>query len=90
MLFKTTSGGHRWSIISPDLSRPAPEVPASIGVYRTPGLARLPRRGVIYTVAPSYRDAQVIWAGTDDGLIHVTTDGGTGWSIAYWIETAVG
>jgi photosystem II stability/assembly factor-like uncharacterized protein len=79
VLFKTTDGGQRWSVISPDLSRPAPEVPASIGVYRTPALARMPRRGVIYTVAPSYQDAQVIWAGTDDGLIHVTSDGGKTW-----------
>ena len=35
--------------------------------------------GVIYTVAPSYRDVNVIWAGTDDGLIHRTTDGGKTW-----------
>lgn len=80
VLFKTTNGGNRWEIISPDLSREAPEVPANIGVYRTPEMARQPRRGVIYTVAPSYKDANVIWAGTDDGLIHITRDGGKNWS----------
>jgi photosystem II stability/assembly factor-like uncharacterized protein len=79
VLFKTTNGGDSWEVISPDLSRPTPEVPASIGVFRTPELARMPRRGVIYTVAPSYRDANVIWAGTDDGLIHHTADGGKTW-----------
>jgi photosystem II stability/assembly factor-like uncharacterized protein len=79
VLFKTDNGGQNWQIISPDLSREAPEVPASIGVYRTPGLAKQPRRGVIYTVAPSYRDGKTIWAGTDDGLIHVTHDGGKSW-----------
>ena len=36
----------------------------------------MPRRGVIYTVAPSYKDINTIWCGTDDGLIHVTKDGG--------------
>ncbi len=79
VLFKTTDGGQRWQVISPDLSRERPEVPANIGIYRTPEMARQPRRGVIYTVAPSYRDASTIWAGTDDGLIHVTRDGGTTW-----------
>ncbi len=79
VLFKTLNGGHSWQIISPDLSREHPDVPASIGVYRTPDLAQMPRRGVIYTVAPSYRDAKVIWAGTDDGLIHITHDGGKNW-----------
>ncbi|HJZ90625.1 MAG TPA: hypothetical protein VKE40_07100 [Gemmataceae bacterium] len=80
VLFKTTDGGNSWSVISPDLSRERPEVPASIGVYRTPELARQPRRGVIYTVAPSYKDSGTIWAGTDDGLIHVTRDGGKTWN----------
>jgi len=38
------------------------------------------RRGVIYTVAPSKLDINTIWAGTDDGLMHVTRDGGKTWS----------
>jgi len=80
VLFKTTSGGNSWDTISPDLSREKPEVPESIGVYRKPEMATQPRRGVIYTVAPSYKDVNVIWAGTDDGLIHVTRDGGKAWS----------
>ena len=79
VLFKTTNGGNSWEIISADLSREAPEVPESIGIFRTPEMARQPRRGVIYTVAPSYKDANVIWAGTDDGLVHITRDGGKNW-----------
>ncbi len=79
VLFKTSDGAKKWEIISPDLTRPTPEVPESIGIFRTPQLAKQPRRGVIYTVAPSYKDVNVIWCGTDDGLIHVTFDGGKSW-----------
>ena len=79
VLFKTTDGAHSWEAISPDLSREQPDVPESVGIYRTPDLAKQPRRGVIYTVAPSYKDAGTIWAGTDDGLIHATRDGGKTW-----------
>jgi photosystem II stability/assembly factor-like uncharacterized protein len=79
VLFKTTDGGMSWSVISPDLSREKTDVPASIGVYRTPDMTTMARRGVIYTVAPSYKDVNTIWAGTDDGLIHVTRDAGKTW-----------
>jgi len=95
VLFKTTDGGQHWQIISLDLSREKPEVPESIGVYRTPELANQPRRGVIYTIAPSYKDADTIWAGTDDGLIHVTRDGGKNWkdvtpaSITSWSKVSL-
>lgn len=79
VLFKTTSGGRSWEVISPDLSREKWEVPENIGIYRTPEMATMPRRGVIYTVAPSFQDVNTIWAGTDDGLIHLTRDGGKTW-----------
>jgi hypothetical protein len=77
VLFKTTTGGNSWEVISPDLSREKPDVPPSFMVSRSesPG-----RRGVIYTVAPSYKDANTIWCGTDDGLMHVTRDRGKTWS----------
>jgi photosystem II stability/assembly factor-like uncharacterized protein len=79
VLFKTTTGGNSWEVISPDLTRESYDVPASIGVYAKPDMATMPRRGVIYTVAPSHRDANTIWVGTDDGLVHVTRDGGKAW-----------
>jgi photosystem II stability/assembly factor-like uncharacterized protein len=79
VLWKTTDGGQRWDAISPDLSRERPEVPESVGDYRTPELDAMPRRGVIYALGPSRLDANLIWAGTDDGLVHVTRDGGATW-----------
>jgi photosystem II stability/assembly factor-like uncharacterized protein len=79
VLFKTKNGGNSWEVISPDLSRESWDLPASIGIYATEEMKKMPRRGVIYTVAPSYKDVNTIWCGTDDGLIHVTRDGGKSW-----------
>jgi photosystem II stability/assembly factor-like uncharacterized protein len=79
VLFKTTDGGNSWQVISPDLTRQTWEVPASVGIYTTNDLKTMPRRGVIYTIAPSFKDINAIWIGTDDGLIHVTRDGGKTW-----------
>ncbi|MFQ5570833.1 MAG: WD40/YVTN/BNR-like repeat-containing protein [Rhodothermales bacterium] len=80
VLWKTTNGGQDWQIISPDLSREQPAVPPSIGDFRTPELETMPRRGVIYAVGPSPLDVHTLWAGTDDGLVHVTRDGGATWT----------
>ena len=53
--------------------------PQTSAFIATNDMETMPRRGVIYTVAPSYKDVNTIWAGTDDGLIHVTRNGGTTW-----------
>jgi photosystem II stability/assembly factor-like uncharacterized protein len=80
VLWKTRDGGQSWEVISPDLSREQPEVPESIGDFATPDLATMPRRGVIYAVSPSPVEIGTLWAGTDDGLVHVTRDGGATWT----------
>ncbi|MBS2023926.1 MAG: glycoside hydrolase, partial [Deltaproteobacteria bacterium] len=79
-LYRTRDGGQHWDVISPDLSRPSWDVPASVGKYRGTEQAKPEQRGVIYAVGPSPLDAQLIWAGTDDGLIHLTRDGGAHWA----------
>jgi photosystem II stability/assembly factor-like uncharacterized protein len=78
-LWKTRDGGKSWLQISPDLTRKTWDVPASVGKYREAESAKPTQRGVIYAVAPSPLDINRIWAGTDDGLIHLTTDGGLHW-----------
>jgi photosystem II stability/assembly factor-like uncharacterized protein len=95
VLFKTNNGGHSWQVISPDLSRESWAVPASVGIYNTDAVTKMARRGVIYTVAPSPVDPLTIWAGTDDGLVHVTRDGGKTWKkvtppgIADWTKISL-
>jgi photosystem II stability/assembly factor-like uncharacterized protein len=79
VLFKTRDGGNSWQIISPDLTREDPGVPPSLGVFVEYDPAKGKHRGVIYSLAPSPKDVNLIWAGTDDGLIHVTADGGKNW-----------
>ena len=79
-LWKTMNGGQSWQQISPDLTRPTFEVPMSVGKYRNEESAKPTQRGVIYAVAPSPLDINRIWAGTDDGRIHLTTNGGTKWN----------
>jgi photosystem II stability/assembly factor-like uncharacterized protein len=76
-LWKTRDGGNNWQQISPDLTRKTWDVPASVGKYRES--VEVSQRGVIYTVAPSPLDINRIWAGTDDGLIQATADGGLHW-----------
>src|ERR1043166_5889455 len=79
-LWQTRDGGKNWKQISPDLTRKTYDLPASIGKYRSDPTADVKQRGVIYTVAPSPLDVNRIWCGTDDGLIHLTTDGGKKWN----------
>ena len=78
-IWKTGDGGQHWTAISPDLSRPSWQPPTVVGKYRGSPEANSTRRGVVYALAPSPIEAGRIWAGTDDGLIHVTADGGTTW-----------
>jgi photosystem II stability/assembly factor-like uncharacterized protein len=78
-VWKTTNGGRAWTEISPDLTRKEWSVPANVGKYTGSQAAQPRQRGVIYALAPSPLDVNRIWAGTDDGLLHLTTDGGKTW-----------
>ena len=78
VLFKTTDGGNSWQTISSDLTRDNPGVPASVGSLFPKGAEK--QRGVIYALAPSFKNINTLWAGTDDGLIWQTRDGGKRWN----------
>ncbi len=76
-LFKTTDDGNHWDIISPDLSRKS----SDSSKCKEPDLNQAAKcgYGVIWNIAPSPAAEGVIWIGTDDGLIQLTTDGGNTW-----------
>ncbi|MFN9118537.1 MAG: WD40/YVTN/BNR-like repeat-containing protein, partial [Gemmatimonas sp.] len=80
VVWQTVNGGTSWTRVSGDLSRATWTVPSSVGKYAAEPSAAPTRRGVVYTIAPSSVDSNTIWAGTDDGLIHVTRNGGRTWS----------
>jgi hypothetical protein len=78
-VWKTTNGGHSWTAISGDLTRGNKwEVPRNAGKYAS-GETPEPR-GSITALAPSPLDVNILWAGTGDGLLQVTTDGGAKWT----------
>ncbi len=99
VLFKTRNGGNSWEIISPDLSRELPAISyqplGKNGWLKTDSLKIATKRGVIYTVAPSPLDSNIIWAGTDDGLIHITKNFGKNWenitppSVTEWAKVSL-
>jgi photosystem II stability/assembly factor-like uncharacterized protein len=79
VLFKSIDAGNSWKVISPDLARTSYDTPPNLGAFAAYDPEKGKHRGVIYAVAPSFKDANTIWAGTDDGLIYITQDAGKSW-----------
>jgi len=79
VLFRTADGGNSWQVISPDLTREDPGVPANLDAATAADVPKGKRHSVIYTIGPSFVRAGEIWAGTDDGLIQLTQDEGKTW-----------
>ncbi len=80
-VFRTRDRGRTWEKISPDLARVHPEVPKTLDPVTAKDIDQpmTDRFGVVYTISPSPLDAKTVWVGTDDGLIHVTTNDGAEW-----------
>jgi photosystem II stability/assembly factor-like uncharacterized protein len=79
-VFRSTDGGHSWQVISPDLTRADPATLGDSGGPITKDQTSIEYYATVFTIAPSPRDRRVIWAGSDDGLVHVTRDAGRTWA----------
>ena len=76
---RTTDGGKSWSLISPDLTRNDPShLRASGGL--TPDNIGVEYAGVVFAIAESRLEPGLIWAGTNDGKVQLTRDGGRTWA----------
>jgi photosystem II stability/assembly factor-like uncharacterized protein len=79
VLFRTTDGGQTWAAISPDLTRDDKTKQKWAGGPITGDNTGVETYCTIFAIAESPRQKDVIWVGSDDGLVHVTRDGGKSW-----------
>jgi photosystem II stability/assembly factor-like uncharacterized protein len=75
---ETTDGGQTWRAISPDLTRNDPSMMGDSGGLTVDNLS-VEYAGVVFSIAESPLEKGVVWAGTNDGLVQVTRDGGGRW-----------
>lgn len=83
-VLRTDDRGNTWTAISPDLSRQIDRNRLEVmgRVWSVDAIAKNGSTdiyGQLTSIAESKLDEKILWAGTDDGLIHLTTDGGTNW-----------
>ncbi|MDH5588667.1 MAG: glycosyl hydrolase [Gemmatimonadota bacterium] len=79
-LWRTTDGGTTWDRLSDDLTRHDPSTLGHSGGPITGDMNGPEVYATIFSVAPGKVDIDVIWTGSDDGLVHVTRDGGKTWA----------
>jgi photosystem II stability/assembly factor-like uncharacterized protein len=78
-LWKTTNGGQSWTKVSPDLTRHDSATMEDSGGPITRDETGVETYATIFTIAPSPKDANVVWTGSDDGYVQITRDGGNSW-----------
>ena len=80
LLFETTDEGQHWKPISPDLTKNDKSKQGPVGGPITKDNTAVEYYDTIFTIDESTAKPGVIWAGSDDGLIHLTQDGGKTWA----------
>ena len=78
-VWRSTNEGQSWTAISPDLTRHDPKTMGASGGPITKDNTGVETYATIFTIAPSAKDANVIWTGSDDGFVQLTRNGGTNW-----------
>jgi len=78
-VWKSTNEGQSWERISPDLTRHDPKTMGASGGPITKDNTGVETYATVFSIAPSPKDAGVIWSGSDDGIVQVTRNGGTSW-----------
>ena len=79
-ILKTTDEGQSWEEISPDLTKADPETLKPSGGPINRDAVGAEHYATVYTLAESPHEPGIIWAGSDDGLLHITRDGGKNWT----------
>jgi photosystem II stability/assembly factor-like uncharacterized protein len=79
-VWKSTNEGQSWDAISPDLTRADPSTTGPSGGPITKDQTGVETYATVFAIAPSYHDPNVIWAGSDDGYVQITRNGGAEWS----------
>ncbi len=78
-VWRTKNGGDNWDKISPDLTRHDPKTMGESGGPITHDMNSPEVYGTVFALGPGKKDVNLLWAGSDDGLVHVTRDGGKTW-----------
>jgi photosystem II stability/assembly factor-like uncharacterized protein len=79
-VWKTINDGQSWEKISPDLTYADPETLGKTGGVITMDMNGPEIYATVFALAPSMYDVNTIWAGSDDGKVHITRDGGKNWA----------
>ena len=79
-VWRTTNGGDNWDKISPDLTRHDPKTMGHSGGPITHDMNSPEVYATVFALGPGKKDVNILWAGSDDGLVHVTRDGGKTWT----------